>query len=623
MKLKEIQMYNRAPFDNLHLLMNNSNITVLSGVNGAGKTTILSYIVDALYEFAKEGYPNSFKGIENKFYRISSETYTIEPRKLSFVYLRFENDGNNIDYIDVRYFSEDEYKKAIQVEDAMPYSKLKNYVTSDAILKYFNTSGQNEAKKYFEKNILTYFPAYRYEQPGYLTAPYEVSLSFKLKGEFSGNLINPVEVTTSLPEIANWIMDIVLDSEIYDGQTEKVTITQLNKIFTILLQSKIKKQVRLGIGPRRNGMTRIQIVDPDTGKTVYPSIFNMSSGELALICLFCEISRQADRIGKTIDEVEGIVLIDEIDKHLHIKIQKDVLPVLIKMFPNIQFISTSHSPFLNLGFADEKDDFYKIYDMDNEGISCRPQNSQVFKEVYNMLIDENNQFAQKYKQLVETVKESTKPLIITEGKTDWKHLKAAMKALDIKNLNVEFYEYSENMGDNTLMELLKNFSITSPNRKIIGVFDRDNEKILDKTVKSGEPYVELSKNIFAFSIPTANEEIYGTHTSIEHYYKKDHLLKPDNKGRRLFLGEEFYASGLSKNGIYQTKAKGIQNKVEINGIIDEKVYAFQQDPCFNASVALSKDDFAQMILDESEYAKDFDFTEFNKIFNVIDEIVNV
>ena len=42
----------------------------------------------------------------------------------------------------------------------------------------------------------------------------------------------------------------------------------------------------------------------------------------------------------------GIAIIDEIDVHLHISLQKKVLPFLIKAFPKIQFIVSTHSPFV-------------------------------------------------------------------------------------------------------------------------------------------------------------------------------------------------------------------------------------------------------------------------------------
>lgn len=45
-------------------------------------------------------------------------------------------------------------------------------------------------------------------------------------------------------------------------------------------------------------------------------------------------------------EKKGIVLIDEIETHLHLELQKAIMPLLTKVFPNIQFIVTTHSPFV-------------------------------------------------------------------------------------------------------------------------------------------------------------------------------------------------------------------------------------------------------------------------------------
>lgn len=45
-------------------------------------------------------------------------------------------------------------------------------------------------------------------------------------------------------------------------------------------------------------------------------------------------------------EKEGIVLIDEIETHLHLELQKAIMPLLTRVFPNVQFIITTHSPFV-------------------------------------------------------------------------------------------------------------------------------------------------------------------------------------------------------------------------------------------------------------------------------------
>ena len=47
-----------------------------------------------------------------------------------------------------------------------------------------------------------------------------------------------------------------------------------------------------------------------------------------------------------LESIEGIVIIDEIEQHLHPKWQRRILPSLIKRFPNVQFIVATHSPLV-------------------------------------------------------------------------------------------------------------------------------------------------------------------------------------------------------------------------------------------------------------------------------------
>lgn len=78
------------------------------------------------------------------------------------------------------------------------------------------------------------------------------------------------------------------------------------------------------------------------------SLNQLSDGEQRLFSLFVDIARQLsinnphDAIGKG----EAIILIDEIDVHLHPKWQRKIVPALEDLFPNCQFIATTHSPFV-------------------------------------------------------------------------------------------------------------------------------------------------------------------------------------------------------------------------------------------------------------------------------------
>lgn len=72
----------------------------------------------------------------------------------------------------------------------------------------------------------------------------------------------------------------------------------------------------------------------------------MASGYEALFDLFSEIVIRMEQQAHLKYDLPGIVLVDEIELHLHIAWQKKVLPFLVKAFPNLQFIVATHSPFV-------------------------------------------------------------------------------------------------------------------------------------------------------------------------------------------------------------------------------------------------------------------------------------
>ncbi len=95
-----------------------------------------------------------------------------------------------------------------------------------------------------------------------------------------------------------------------------------------------------------------------------PFDFNtMSSGYAAVFDIINDliIRMEAQSGLRTEFDMEGLVLVDEIETHLHLELQKKILPVLTKLFPNIQFIITTHSPFI-LSSLDNA----VIYDLENK-----------------------------------------------------------------------------------------------------------------------------------------------------------------------------------------------------------------------------------------------------------------
>ncbi|MCD4817787.1 MAG: AAA family ATPase [Candidatus Cloacimonetes bacterium] len=81
------------------------------------------------------------------------------------------------------------------------------------------------------------------------------------------------------------------------------------------------------------------------GKTI--SLDQLSDGEKNMIAMIGDISRRLSMANPTMKNPlngNGIILIDEIDLHLHPSWQRKVIPSLNNTFPNCQFIITTHSP---------------------------------------------------------------------------------------------------------------------------------------------------------------------------------------------------------------------------------------------------------------------------------------
>lgn len=130
-----------------------------------------------------------------------------------------------------------------------------------------------------------------------------------------------------------------------------------------------------------------------------PFDFNtLSSGYAAVFDIINDLIMRAEKKG---DNIEGVVLIDEIETHLHLELQKKILPLLVQMYPKIQFIVSTHSPFI-LSSIDNA----VIFDLENktlvsDGMSNLPYEGIV--EGYfetDRLSDELREKFERYKTLV-------------------------------------------------------------------------------------------------------------------------------------------------------------------------------------------------------------------------------
>lgn len=83
----------------------------------------------------------------------------------------------------------------------------------------------------------------------------------------------------------------------------------------------------------------------EDSKKVY-GLDKLSDGYSAILNVITEILLRMEAHDVRSYDMQGIILIDEIETHLHVELQKLILPFLTRMFPKIQFIVSTHSPFV-------------------------------------------------------------------------------------------------------------------------------------------------------------------------------------------------------------------------------------------------------------------------------------
>ncbi len=628
MYLQSVTVKNYGPMEDFHyqLPFKEDGLpkpVVFTGQNGAGKTLLFSNIVNSLVEIKRSFYNKLQEVNENNFFRVASKKYVTEQKP--YCYESYKYDSASFSYIMVK--NVDVYKKDWS-EELFPEFKVND---SNLANDGFASKLQEPSDNPFEKGVYIFLPVERY-----YTATWENSANEKLKfnvgsGKFVGVSNQNIIKRDLFADIEPWILDIIIDKVLYESPRNNVGINTMiqsiiNIVLTTIFRNKGYSSVRFGIARKEKGYRKINISGVKSGaleeSEIVPSFSNFSSGEMMVFGMAAAILKEIYTISngtisqEVMNEVSGIVIIDEVDMHLHSDLMKDVLPVLFTLFPKIQFIVSSHSPFFLIGMQETFGSNCEFVSMPTGTIFG---NIKEFEEIrkWNELADKNfNELEISLRVLREKLQSVNRPLVITEGKTDWKHLKHALKGLqnmgEFTDLDVEFLEYSDDLGDSKLEKLLENISKVPHVNKIIGVFDNDSKIGLGYSgIKA------IGNNVFGCCISDVNG--YGCGVSIELLYKRSDLQRTDVEGRRIYLSDEFYEKShqlCADTSIICTNNDLVYAfKNEMVKVIDKGVYNSAQ-----VSLALSKEEFAAHIFNEDENFVDIDVTGFRDILKTITEI---
>jgi len=128
---------------------------------------------------------------------------------------------------------------------------------------------------------------------------------------------------------------------------------------------------------------------PNADVTIHPVSFEqLPSGTRNFAALIVDLLiRFTEQQSDTSDPANyvGVVLIDEIDLHLHPKMQKEIVEQLSQTFPNIQFIVTTHSPIPLLG-APKNSCFINVYRDENNLIAVNKLNIDITNLLPNAIL---------------------------------------------------------------------------------------------------------------------------------------------------------------------------------------------------------------------------------------------
>ena len=392
MYIKNLQIQNYGSIDNISLNLEFDNNSypipplIFIGKNGTGKTLLLSFIVDGIIELKKSKYGNLQEVEENQFFKIGKKDYIKASKDFSYVNIDFETYGEILSYTELV------TTLSSSVFNSNYSSKVFfNFDVNESMFRkhgyYKKTSPIDEVRETLENNIFLYFPPTRYEKPAWLgkSAKIDFQFSEKIVGVSDTNIVK----NNVLKKIEVWILNLLLDQAIYEkriqpritplgseqlwlGYSGKNTDTLelINKLLTIIYKVKYKniEYVRIGVSEKNQRNIAIVIkIENENEINISPSFSHLSSGEIMLLALFASILEEYDYINNTqahdTSKISGIVLIDEIDLHLHIELQKEILPQLLKLFPKIQFIITTHSQFFILGLDAVYNNQVKLIDL--------------------------------------------------------------------------------------------------------------------------------------------------------------------------------------------------------------------------------------------------------------------
>ena len=274
---------------------------ILTGKNGSGKTSVLQAIANHLQNIANDPYKN-FLNYE---------------RDIKFYQDKLNNGSNNIEdekWLENRKKQYASYFGEVKIDFYNIDDFISKYQKGNFIIAFY----QANRKVVINEPLNPTKPAIKEVWSTKEMATREF-LNFLSDLKIQGALARNEKLDDEANIINTWFVDFEkLLKKVFQDDTLQLLFNYKDYSFHILTQGKTFKFTEMSDG--------------------FAAVLEI------IIDLILKMQRK-DTLTRAYQQ-EGIVLIDEVETHLHLELQRLVLPLLTQLFPNIQFIVTTHSPFV-------------------------------------------------------------------------------------------------------------------------------------------------------------------------------------------------------------------------------------------------------------------------------------
>lgn len=334
LKLNSLELKNYRGFAKLHLDFK-TQLTCIAGINGAGKTSILNALALCFsWIIARTKNPNGKGWSVNKQFDLHVDA--LQKTDLFSEVNEFVKKFTLEGYVGGAFSF---FEKSIKIKHSFAAFGSKSETSSDysslsSIFDYVNSHVQINPEP-FDLPVLVYYPTNR----SVLDIPVRIKMQHSFD-QFSA-YENALEASARFRDFFEWYRD-----------REDIENAKKNELRNFDYKDPLLSAVRTAIYKCMVGYDNLHIQRTPQLMLIRKNgvelpVNTLSDGEKCLFSMVGDLARRLSIAAPNLSDPlqgSGIVLIDEIDLHLHPSWQRKIVKQLKDTFPNCQFIITSHSP---------------------------------------------------------------------------------------------------------------------------------------------------------------------------------------------------------------------------------------------------------------------------------------